>query len=439
MKRTLVLLACLVPAGYAQAAAICDARVHFESVAGTECLNGSPSGFDYLCQAAEGAPAPLVVYFDGGGACWDGNTCDCRPCVAEDSRPECAGVPPGVCSSGYIAESSPGYERAGAGLSFSDSLQGYTLFTSVNSPFRTSWNYAFIAYCTGDLHAGNAAQSYTTTDHRQGYACFVDSDCRDPMTGASGPAGSCEAGFCKDVTYSVKHKGYANAAKILDRIAALFPAPAKVAAFSGYGVDCNLKQVRERYPEVRMYEMNTSGPPINPRYMKDFLADTISWGGFHFASDGTVISDTCPIESPDSILAWSPISFSYYNQIHFPDVRKAAAISRFDQELGAFACAWGATPDAGGSCQWVVADSISDLFTSYLVSRQKSFNYKIYAATTDCHGFDAFDPSGHCDFDTIKENGVKFSDWVNAWMEQPSPVQWKNVVEPGRVPVPAQD
>ena len=435
MKRTLVLLACLVPSGYAQAAAICDARVHFQSVAGTECLNGSPSGFAYFCK--EGAPAPLLVNFQGGGACWDGNSCDCRPCVAGDSRPECAGVPPGVCTSGYIVETSPGNELAGD-VSFSEDA----LLSSVNSPFnlRTSWNYAFIAYCTGDLHAGNAARSYTTTDHRQGYACSVDSDCRDPMTGASGPAGSCEAGLCKDVTYTVKHKGYADAAKILDSIAALFPAPAKVAAIGGsaggYGVDCNLKQVRERYPEVRMYEMNDAGPPINPRYAKDYLADINSWGLFHFASDGTVISDTCPIESPDSILTWSWLAISYYNQIHFPDVRKAAAISRFDEVLGGFACLWGATPDAGGSCQWVVADSIADLFTSYLVSRQKSFNYKTYAATTDCHGVDSFDPSGHCDYDTFQENGVKLSDWVNAWMEQPSPVQWKNVVEPGRVPVP---
>src|SRR5207302_1912073 len=158
-----------------------------------------------------------------------------------------------------------------------------------------------------------------------------------------------------------------------------------------------------------------------------------SWRLFHFASDGTVSSDTCPIESPDSILTWSWLAISYYNQIHFPDVRKAAAISRFDEVLGSFACLWGATPDAGGSCQWVVADSIADLFTSYLVSRQKSFNYKTYAATTDCHGVDSFDPSGHCDYDTFQENGVKFSDWVNGWMEQPSPVQWKNVVEPGRV------
>jgi hypothetical protein len=259
------------------------------------------------------------------------------------------------------------------------------------------------------------------------------------MTGAAGPPGSCDAGLCKDVTYKVEHRGWADATKHLAAIAALFPAPSKVTTGGGsagaYGVDCNLIQVRGTYPGVKMYELNDAGPPVNPRYAPDFVADTASWGAFHFADDGTPVTDTCPQASPSGVTSWSVMYVNYYNQLHFPDVRKAAAISRFDETIGGFSCAFGATPDAAGSCQWVVADSISDFMRSFLVSRAPDWNYKAFAADSSCHGYTRDSPP-ECDYTTIVQDGVRFHDWIKAWMEVPSPVAWRNVVDPGRTPIP---
>src|SRR5262245_48257413 len=59
-----------------RALATCDGQWHFVSVTGTQCLDGSSTGFEYKCRTGS-ASSPLVIYLDGGGACWDGTTCHC--------------------------------------------------------------------------------------------------------------------------------------------------------------------------------------------------------------------------------------------------------------------------------------------------------------------------------------------------------------------------
>src|SRR4051794_27686424 len=54
--------------------ATCDGRWHWVDVDGTFCGDGSPTGFQYICRGS--ADGPLLVYLDGGGACWSADTCD---------------------------------------------------------------------------------------------------------------------------------------------------------------------------------------------------------------------------------------------------------------------------------------------------------------------------------------------------------------------------
>ena len=76
----------------------------------------------------------LVVYFDGGGACWDSNTC-----VTGQQTP----------LSTYAAEIRNGVSTEG-------------LFDQRNpkNPYR-DWNIAVLPYCTGDIHWGSNDQQYT--------------------------------------------------------------------------------------------------------------------------------------------------------------------------------------------------------------------------------------------------------------------------------------
>lgn len=75
----------------------------------------------------------LVVFFDGGGACWDTNTC-----VTGQQTPISAYVPElkGISSQGLFDQSNP------------------------NNPYR-DWSIAVLPYCTGDIHWGSKDQDYT--------------------------------------------------------------------------------------------------------------------------------------------------------------------------------------------------------------------------------------------------------------------------------------
>jgi hypothetical protein len=103
----------------------------FTPVDDTSCANGTPAGL-----ATNGAPSAstdLLVYFEGGGACWDELTCITLQSAA-------------YFSTGYdettfeselpTLETLPLVNRAGSDTTFAAA------------------NYAYVPYCTGDLHAG---------------------------------------------------------------------------------------------------------------------------------------------------------------------------------------------------------------------------------------------------------------------------------------------
>src|SRR5262245_48569304 len=57
--------------------ATCDGNWHWVGVAGTKCLNGTATGFEYKCPVGHSQSNPLVMYLDAGNACWDYDSCFC--------------------------------------------------------------------------------------------------------------------------------------------------------------------------------------------------------------------------------------------------------------------------------------------------------------------------------------------------------------------------
>ena len=95
------------------------------------CMDGSP----YRFFARRGTVNKLVVYYQGGGACWEQLTCSIPVCdkdVTDDDNPNGA-------SSGFADLSNPA------------------------NPFR-DWNAVFVSYCSCDIHFGDAAQDYSNTN-----------------------------------------------------------------------------------------------------------------------------------------------------------------------------------------------------------------------------------------------------------------------------------
>ena len=198
----------------------------------TICSDGSP----YRFFVHRGDPAKLLIEFEGGGACWSGTTCEAEvynKSVTTD--PEAA-------------------RRAGQ-------LQGIYDRTNPANPLK-DFTHVYIPYCTGDLHWGNAAATYT---------------------GLSGQP------------YVIQHKGATNAATALNWAGANVPAPSQVVvagcSAGGYGAALWSAKVARAYPGARMVEIADSAAGVVP---EGFFATTLkSWN----------VADAWPAFIPDLDLA----------------------------------------------------------------------------------------------------------------------------------------
>src|SRR5262249_13825800 len=96
-----------------------------------ECIKGTP----YHFFVKRGSVNKLLMYYQGGGACWDGLTCGAPTCDA--SVDPSGNDNPNNTPAGFFDLSNP------------------------QNPFR-DWNIVFVPYCSCDLHFGDATQDYPT-------------------------------------------------------------------------------------------------------------------------------------------------------------------------------------------------------------------------------------------------------------------------------------
>jgi hypothetical protein len=95
------------------------------------CMDGSP--YSYFVK--RGTVNKLLIYYQGGGACWEQLTCS---------------VP--TCDANVKPSDNPNLDHAG----FADA-------DNPANPFR-DWNVVFVSYCSCDIHFGDAAQDYANFD-----------------------------------------------------------------------------------------------------------------------------------------------------------------------------------------------------------------------------------------------------------------------------------
>ncbi len=128
-----------VPAGWTMYSP--DADVHYNGqILHPICSRGTPYSF----WAHRGTVNKLVVYYQGGGACFSNLTCSKAVGAFKDS--------------------------AGPGDDPNQYAEGIARLSNPNNPFR-NWNSVFVSYCTGDVHWGDATITYpgatpVTINHR---------------------------------------------------------------------------------------------------------------------------------------------------------------------------------------------------------------------------------------------------------------------------------
>jgi hypothetical protein len=204
-------------------------------IAGTMCRDGSATGIGVNTNPAS---KNLMIFLEGGGACFNEATCLTNPATfgMTEFNNRFSG------SSGSVGV----FNRSDAANALAD------------------WNFVYIPFCTGDVHAGNAPN--TTVPGVSGVQQFV---------------------------------GYSNITKDLARIVPTFPGLDKVLltgiSAGGFGAASNYVQTAEAFAPVPVYDLDDSGPPMEDPYAAKCLQTEWAqlWG-----FDSTVFAE-CGADCPD--------------------------------------------------------------------------------------------------------------------------------------------
>lgn len=336
---TLVAFLALAPSASAQWRTI-------EPGGATACSDGSP----YRFFVHQGDPARLLIEFEGGGACWSGATCEqdvyTRRITVDPEAARQQGLLQGI------------YDRA-----------------NPRNPFR-EYTHLYIPYCTGDLHWGNRAQTYT---------------------GAAGNA------------YQVQHRGAQNAAAALNWALANVAGPSQVfvagCSAGGYGATLWSARIAQRFPGAALRHLSDSAAGV---VAPDFFRTLIeAW------NPGDAWPDFIPSLQLGALDPGSVAMADLYAGIagHFPLASFAQFNTRQDTTQIFFY-----SLSRGGLGAGDIADWTNGMLAS--IDRIEAEN----------PNFDAYIAGGmqHCivnqsSFYTMSVGGRGFSDWVGALAAAGSP------------------
>jgi hypothetical protein len=195
------------------------------------CSKGTP----YYYFAKRGTNNKLLVYFQGGGACWDAFTCEIYPTYKQTVDP--VSDNPGNLP---IDPNDP------TGFGFAN-------FTNPDNPFY-GWNVVFVPYCTGDVHWGDARYPHEFRNSTTGELIDV---------------------------FEIEHKGYVNSRVVEKWTREHFVDPEQVfvtgSSAGAYGAIVNSLPLQENvYPSADFAVLGDAG---NGVITQDFLENDISkWG-----------------------------------------------------------------------------------------------------------------------------------------------------------------
>lgn len=275
---------------------------------GATCGNGS----QYKFFVHDTGSSNLLFFFEGGGACWDYDTCSGRAGVLGAANPN--GIPDDYMTQFKSKYVSPIVNGADPGLPLRSRTDLVT----------KGWNVVFLPYCTGDVHTGNNVVTYTDT------------------TGAEPPL-------------QWHHSGYTNTKAAADYAKQRFGAVNKmlVTGFSAGGTATSSAYyvLRRTINPNRGYLLNDSGPIFpapNANYLSRRLHDKIrqSWDldsvfselpGTFSTGDFGSINPMVALEFPGDQLAYTAYTRDYnYSRFSYerfyPGIDKNTVLAYWKQD-----------------------------------------------------------------------------------------------------------
>lgn len=185
----------------------------------TKCGDGSETG----AAINPGTSGRVVFYLEGGGACWDGQTCNFGQLATN-------------VQSGF-----DGNDAAGYFAQFGE--RGIWDRNNDDNPFKDD-SFVWVPYCTGDLHAGTVETN----------------------------------------GYNVMHVGYNNVEAILQRVVPTFGDADSVVltgtSAGGFGAILNFEHVQSLFQHIPVHLLVDSAPPMTNEYIKQDFQDIqrAAWG-----------------------------------------------------------------------------------------------------------------------------------------------------------------
>jgi hypothetical protein len=185
-----------------------DGQWTWVEVPGAACADGSPTGVGVNLSAGA---TDVLIFMQGGGACWDAQTC-------------------------FVQRRSIHIEGGyGAGTFAGEGERGAPMFDRTNpaNPFKGA-SFVFVPYCTGDLHAGDRVARYE-----------LDGQTRE-----------------------VQHHGAKNVAAMLARLEPTLRGAKRVwlvgVSAGGYGVQLNYHRFVEALPGAQIHALADGAPLVSP-------------------------------------------------------------------------------------------------------------------------------------------------------------------------------
>lgn len=203
------------------------------------CIDGSPTGIG----VRYGISDELVIFFEGGGGCFNEATC------------------------GLFYASFAQFDQLTFDILWQTTVLQGGIFSTTNgeNPVR-DWNFIYVPYCTGDVHAGAA-----------------------PNTPVPGYAFGQPQQFV----------GYTNVHHFLDRIVPTFADTSHVLvtgiSAGGFGAAFNYDRIADAF-DTKVTLIDDSGPPLTDGYLAPCLQTT--WREL-FNLDATLPADCSECFQPD--------------------------------------------------------------------------------------------------------------------------------------------